>query len=211
MKPVNAYEKEDSMMKKMTIIAIVVAVVISIFIPMKVQAARKCSYPDCDRSVGSATYCNNHKCGHDGCSSAIGGNGTIYCNTHAAEYVRKKGYTPCADSGCYEKPSKGHTYCSKHECKESDCKKKKESGCSKERKSSSSYCFDHTCHKAGCNSQIIAGSIYCSSHKTTTYKSSTKRTIDDVDAESFYLDNKDEFEDEDDAWDYLEDESDEWD
>ncbi len=37
------------------------------------------------------------------------------------------------------------------------------------------------------------------------------RDIDDVDIEGFYEDNRDEFEDFDDAWDYLEDNPEEWD
>ena len=37
------------------------------------------------------------------------------------------------------------------------------------------------------------------------------RDIDDVDIESFYEDNRDEFEDFDDAWDYMEDSPEEWD
>ncbi len=37
------------------------------------------------------------------------------------------------------------------------------------------------------------------------------RDIDDVDIDSFYEDNRDEFEDFDDAWDYMEDNPEEWD
>ncbi len=37
------------------------------------------------------------------------------------------------------------------------------------------------------------------------------RDIDDVDIDSFYEDNRDEFEDYDDAWDYMEDNPEEWD
>ena len=37
------------------------------------------------------------------------------------------------------------------------------------------------------------------------------RDVDDYDVDGFYYDNRGDFENEDDAWDYLEDEPDDWD
>ncbi len=52
-----------------------------------------------------------------------------------------------------------------------------------------------------------------SSSKTTTTYEPPYRDVDDVDIDGFYYDNRGDFENEDDAWDYLEDEWDdeEWD
>ncbi|MBR1472348.1 MAG: hypothetical protein IJ600_11990 [Lachnospiraceae bacterium] len=50
-----------------------------------------------------------------------------------------------------------------------------------------------------------------SSGRTYSNSSSAHRDVDDYDVDGFYYDNRGDFENEDDAWDYLEDEPDDWD
>ena len=45
----------------------------------------------------------------------------------------------------------------------------------------------------------------------TSTGSYSNRDVDDYDVDGFYYDNRGDFENEDDAWDYLEDEPDDWD
>ena len=59
---------------------------------------------------------------------------------------------------------------------------------------------------------ILEHSMASSKNKSTNYTHThTDADADDQDYEGFYLDNKADFENEDDAWEYLEDEQDEWD
>ena len=76
-----------------------------------------------------------------------------------------------------------------------------------------------TCLFSGCYRERNEVSRYCDEHdngyrprrKTSDVDTEQTRDVDDLDVEGFYLENRDEFEDEDDAWDYLEDNEDEWD
>ena len=204
------------MVKKMTALAMTIAIIAVCTMPITTYAARKCSYPDCDRSVDSGSYCRLHKCSHEGCSSAKGNNGTIYCDTHAAEYVRKQGYTPCLASGCYRKTSKDHSYCSYHECKKSDCTKKKVTG--------SDYCSSHQpISKAttGSSTKSATSSKSSTSSSASRKSSSSTGTTNKYDpydvysyssAQSFaddkyeeFFDYEDDYEDEDEAYDAAED------
>ncbi len=57
-----------------------------------------------------------------------------------------------------------------------------------------------------------SGSSARTTSSSRTYTSSyTDRDVDDYDVDGFYYDNRGDFENEDDAWDYLEDEPDDWD
>ena len=102
-------------------------------------------------------------------------------------------------------------------------------GCNKSRKSGSYYCSEHACAHAGCSYGATDGSRYCNSHKDDEKQSGGKKTgtatgkrtefsydddhldPDDYDVDGFYQDNRNMFENEDDAWDYMEDEPDDWD
>lgn len=101
-------------------------------------------------------------------------------------------------------------------------------GCNNLRKTNGFYCSQHECRHAGCTYLVEEGSNYCKSHQsdekqTTTdkkAKSSSKTgnpgsqedpDPDDYDVDGFYEDNRGDFENEDDAWDYMEDEPDDWD
>ncbi len=65
---------------------------------------------------------------------------------------------------------------------------------------------DKLCQKGA--QMILEHSMASSKNMSTNY---THTDADDQDYEEFYLDNKADFENEDDAWEYLEDEPDEWD
>lgn len=99
-------------------------------------AGRTCSHSGCDRSVDSGSYCKLHKCGKTGCLNEKGGNGTIYCNSHARSYASSTGKKTCAASGCYASAS-----------------------------GSGSYCYSHTCIKDKCKNKRVEDSNYCSTHE----------------------------------------------
>jgi len=90
-------------------------------------------------------------CGKNGCTRENTANGTVYCNYHAAQYVREQGYTACSCSDCYRRREKGSSYCSVHTCDSKDCYKKATSENEK-------YCDSHTPKKV---------------EEKTTYKKST--------------------------------------
>ena len=75
------------------------------------------------------------RCGYKGCSADNTSNGTIFCDKHAAEYAREKGYDYCDYSGCWGYTAKDSDYCDKHTCSHSKCTDKVVSG--------SSYCSTH--------------------------------------------------------------------
>ncbi len=100
------------------------------------------------------------KCGKNGCTRDNTANGTVFCDYHAAEYAREQGYTPCSATGCYDKPRKGHTYCSTHECRKEDCRNKKESG--------SDYCKNHQSKSS--TSKSTSGSSKSSTGKSSNSK-----------------------------------------
>ncbi len=54
------------------------------------------------------------RCGYNGCEAENTSNGTVFCDTHAAQYAREKGYKTCAASGCWGYVSKDSSYCSRH-------------------------------------------------------------------------------------------------
>ncbi|SEM58953.1 hypothetical protein SAMN04487770_15010 [Butyrivibrio sp. ob235] len=99
----------------------------------------------------------------------------------------------CAKSGCNNHATLDSRYCAWHSYTNSIPKK-----------SSSTYSSSSSYSSSSTNSSKSSVKKYTS--KTDTDK---KLDIDDVDVETFYYDNIDEFEDIDDAWDYLEDDPDE--
>lgn len=169
-------------------------------------------------------FARTDKCGKNGCTRDNTPNGTVYCDIHAAEYAREQGYTPCVVSGCYGRPSKGHCYCSRHECWHKDCKNKKEDG--------SDYCKYHqpktTSSKSSSGSKNSTGKSYSSTSKSSTNKtgssksslgkSATRKKYDPYDVYSYksaqdfaddkyeeFYDYEDDYEDEDEAYDAAED------
>ncbi len=168
-------------------------------------------------------FARTDKCGKNGCTRDNTANGTVFCDYHAAEYAKEQGYTPCSVTECYGRPSKGHSYCSKHECQQKDCKGKKEGD--------SSYCKNHqpkTTNSKSSGSKYSTGKSYSSTSKSSTSKSSssksssgkttTKKQYDPYDVynyksaqdfaddkyEEFY-DYEDDYDDEDEAYDAAED------
>lgn len=137
-------------MKRTIAYSLIVAVVVMMLNVGTLTAYAKttCAHEGCDRGVDSGSYCRLHKCGKSGCNREKGGNGTIYCNSHASEYVSKEGYTTCSVSGCMKEATRG------------------------------SYCSSHACMRGGCNNKRVDGSNLCSTHgsKGTTSKSSSKTT-----------------------------------
>lgn len=111
----------------------------------KTSYSSTCSVSGCSNSrTSGSSYCRNHTCQKQGCHSLRNGNGTIYCDSHAAAYVREQGYKECLKSGCYRKRSSGNLYCSEHTCKNKDC-----------------------------TNSVVDGSNYCSTHSKTSNNSSS--------------------------------------
>ena len=180
-------------------------------VPVNAHASRECSVEGSERSVSSGCYCNLHVCSKDGCYEFNDTNGTIYCNRHAAEYARNQGYIPCSAYGCYRKPSKGHSYCSTHECSNSDCHNIKVSG--------SDYCKSHQPKPVTTKKTATTKSSYSYTPKKTgsSTGSSTKK-YDPYNVYSYksaqdfaddkyeeFFDYEDDYEDEDEAYDAAED------
>ncbi len=126
-----------------------------------------------------------------------------------AAYLDKKKRC-CNAPGCDYLKKPGGDYCSLHECCVSNCRDEVEPG--------EIYCFMHLPkrepedeEKTGVNKNGNVGGA-SGKKKKTGYSSNSYRDPDDyMDVEGYYYDYRDEFENEDDAWDYLEDEWDEWD
>lgn len=152
---------------------------------------------------GSNVYAKG-RCGYKGkCEASTDNchNGTVYCDKHAAEYMREKGYKYCGYPGC-KVVVKTHTYCSEHECRKDKCENKviegtnycvthtnggkattsnrttsKKSTSTATPKTSSTTKSSNTCSKSGCSSKKISGSSYCSKH-TCQYSGCSNYTGD---------------------------------
>ncbi len=197
-------------MKKITksIVMMMVIIVTLVSTSVKIDAKSTCAASGCSRDACTGgRYCRMHTCEHDGCYSYNDRNGTIYCNTHAAEYVRKAGYTPCSVSGCYDRRRSGSSYCSTHECKKSDCHNKKASG--------SDYCSTHNpSNRSSSSSSNTSRRSSASSSRSSSfgkkydqydvYSYSNAQSFADDKYEEFY-DYEDDYEDEDEAYDAAED------
>ena len=86
--------------------------------------------------VSAGTGDNRHRCNYHGCQKyQETNNGTVFCNEHAQEYWREKGYKACHVTGCYAYANKDSSYCWRHECRERSCKNMSEG--------SSGYCVKH--------------------------------------------------------------------
>ena len=102
------------------------------------------------KSSSSSSGLEYRRCGKNGCErNGNNGNGTVFCDYHAAQYARESGKMTCSVSGCYDS-----------------------------RTSNSSYCYTHTCRKDGCYNKASDSSDdrYCSTHSTKSSKSSTSST-----------------------------------
>ena len=100
-------------------------------------------------SISMPVMAKTDKCGKSGCYRDNDTNGTIYCNTHAAQYVREQGYKACLSSSCY-----------------------------KRRLKNSSYCSSHTCRTTGCYSKVTSSNgKYCTSHDPSNKKKTTTTTM----------------------------------
>ncbi len=178
-----------------------------------------------DNSITVNAY---DRCGYNGCSAENTSNGTVFCDKHAAEYAREKGYKACAYSGCWGYASKDSSYCSKHTCSNSKCTSKVVDG--------TRYCSTHA-EKTSTTKSTSKSSSYStkkstSSSKSTTSKStsrysgskksssksSSKKSYDPYDVHSYksaqdfaddkyeeFYDYEDDFDDEDEAYDAAED------
>ena len=158
-----------------------------------------CSLSGCNDSKASGSnYCRMHTCQEQGCRSLSDGNGTIYCDIHAAAYVRRQGYNKCLKSRCYRKQSSNGLYCSEHTCKTKDCRNSKADG--------SSYCSTHSKSKTNYSSTDKANSSSSKSSSSSSKKYSDPYNVQDyVDPEDFYYDYYDDFFDFEDAEDYWND------
>ncbi len=151
------------------------------------------------------------RCGYNGCNAENTANGTVFCDTHAAQYAREKGYKACAASGCWGYASKDSSYCSKHTCSNSKCTNKVVGD--------TRYCSTHTekttSTKSSSKSSYSTKKKSSSSSKT---KSSSKKKYDAYDVYSYksaqdfaddkyeeFYDYEDDYEDEDEAYDAAED------
>ena len=76
--------------------------------------------------------------------------------------------------------------------------------CENEKLPACHYCEEHKCIESGCDSLKDAGSEYCALHrpsKKTRRRSSQKENYEYEDADDFYYDHMDEYENYDDAQD----------
>ena len=76
--------------------------------------------------------------------------------------------------------------------------------CENEKLPACHYCEEHKCIESGCDSLKDAGSEYCALHrpsKKTRRRSSQKENYEYEDADDFYYDHIDEYENYDDAQD----------
>ena len=149
------------------------------------------------------------KCRKEGCNRSSGSNGTIYCDYHAAEYARKKGYKVCAESGCYDQAQSKGSYCSTHTCRKKDCYSKSVTG-------NWGYCSTHDPSNKKSSSTTTtkrsASSYKKSSSSSTKKKYDTYHVYDYDSAQAFaddkyeeFYDYEDDYEDEDEAYDAAED------
>ncbi|WP_022778311.1 hypothetical protein [Butyrivibrio sp. AE3009] len=202
-------------MKKMFMYVLMIAITVTMLNSgfITVYAKTTCAHAGCDRGVDSGSYCRLHKCGKSGCNSEKGGNGTIYCNRHASEYVKSEGYKTCSVSGCMKKATRG-SYCSSHACMRGGCNNKRVEGsnlCSTHESKSTTTSLSSKTTKKNSTSKY-------SSTKKNSSKSSTKKKYDQYDvynyksAQSFaddkyeeFYDYEDDYEDEDEAYDAAED------
>jgi uncharacterized Zn finger protein (UPF0148 family) len=158
----------------------------------------KCSLSGCDwyRTSGSK-YCSVHTCQQSGCNSLSNGNGTIYCDVHAAAYARRQGYKICSYAKCYRPRVSQGLYCSSHTCRVA--------GCTRIIKSGSDYCTTH--NTSSSRSKNYSYSYSSSSKKKSSSSSKKKSDPYDVydydDVEDFYEDNYDDFDSFEDAEDYY--------
>lgn len=114
-------------------------------------------------SVSIPVHARTDKCGESGCGREKTGNGTIYCDVHAAAYVREQGYKVCLTTGCYRRRQKDSSYCHTHICDYKNCTKKATS-------SDGKYCATHTPKKT----EKKVTKKYSPSKKTTKKKSASK-------------------------------------
>lgn len=122
-------------------------------------------------SASSSSSSTGRYCGKDGCTRMGGtGNGTVFCDFHAAQYAREQGYSTCSVSGCYGHKQSGGSYCSGHTCRNSNCTAKA---------GDDHYCSSHSSKNK-------------TSSSTSSYSSKTKNyKIDSYDEgyESIYMDD----------------------
>lgn len=139
-------------------------------------------------------YAKTETCGYHGCTASTKNcsNGTVYCDTHAAQYAREKGYKVCGASGCYASASSNGTYCSGHTCSSRKC--------NKFTKVKGKYCTEHTCKYSGCtdSAYYTSGTYkgYCSKHagkNNSSYSKKKKYTMPDCDDYEDYDDFMDEW------------------
>lgn len=148
----------------------------------------------------------NDICGKDGCNRKKGSNGTVYCDYHAAEYARNKGYKVCAVSGCYAGAQSKGSYCSKHTCREKNCYSKSVTG-------NSGYCSTHDPSKKKTSSvSTVKKSTSKKKSSSQAKKYDTYHVYDYDSAQSFaddkyeeFYDYEDDYDDEDEAYDAAED------
>ena len=120
-------------------------------------------------TVSIPVYAKTGKCGKNGCRRDGGGNGTVFCDYHAAEYAREQGYKVCLESGCYKRRQKDSSYCSIHICDAKDCNKRATSDDGK-------YCSSHIPKKVEKKTTKKSSS---SSKKKSTSKSKGWESYDD--------------------------------
>lgn len=169
-------------------------------------------------------FARTDRCGKNGCTRDNTPNGTVFCDYHAAEYVKEQGYTPCKEYGCYKRVYSGHKYCTIHECQDRNCSARKQGD--------SNYCKDHqprtSTSKSSSGSKYSTGKSYSGSSKSSTSKSgssksssgksTTKKKYDPYDVYNYksaqdfaddkyeeFFDYEDDYEDEDEAYDAAED------
>lgn len=152
-------------------------------------------------SLSIPVFAKSDTCGKSGCINKKDSNGTIYCNFHAAQYVREQGYKACCASGCYRRRQSDGFYCSQHTCEKKDCDNKATS-------SDGKYCSSHEIKKVEKKKTYSSSKKSTSSSKKSTNKNSTKKTKKKSSWESYDDGYNDIYEDDDYDWDRYWDDDD---
>ncbi len=163
---------------------------------------------------------NTDKCRESGCYNDNTPNGTVFCDYHAAQYAKEKGYRTCAADKCWGYAVTNGKYCRSHTCKYAECTNKATDD--------EGYCSTHSHKNETSSKSYKKGTSYPSKEgKTNTGRNSrnssrnnrtSKKKYDQYDvydyksAEEFaddkyeeFYDYEDGYEDEDEAYDAAED------
>jgi hypothetical protein len=168
-----------------------------------------CAIASCNenRISEEGHYCRLHTCEKVDCYNKRYENGTIYCDSHASEYLIENGYKGCSKTGCYRRRDEEDWYCSEHSCKVKGCMisvsvADGEEYCILHDKSSATSSSTNTSTDTGSSTNKSTSSGKKNSSSSSKKSSASYKDQEYDDPEDFYYDNYDDFEDYDEAEEY---------